>query len=176
MKSKQLFLAATLIYLSVVFALSGMNIADSIQSSSSNFYAESVYNTSSLAQQSDLVVTGEVSDIKTRFSEGNEIVRDVEIKIEEVLKGEEKNSLEVRAKGGKIGDYKSVSSTAPSFRQNEKVLLFLADMDRGYVVKGGEYGKLNIENGIIEREDIPEKYDQRLNLTELTDEIRSKYG
>jgi hypothetical protein len=81
-----------------------------------------------LFTDSDLVVTGKVLDINSRWGQGNEssIITVVRLEVEGVAKGEVPEAIiEVNYPGGRMGDLQLWVEDQPTFTVGEHVLLYL---------------------------------------------------
>ncbi|MCX6654980.1 MAG: hypothetical protein NTY03_07635, partial [Candidatus Bathyarchaeota archaeon] len=77
---------------------------------------------------SDLVVTGKVLDINTRWGQGNEssIITVMRLEVEGVAKGElHEGIIEVNYPGGRVGELEIWVEDQPTFTVGEHVLLYL---------------------------------------------------
>ncbi len=136
---------------------------------------------SDLILNSDLIVTGEVSQIKESKWSNPDLKRgenirnllqtDIVIKVNDVLYGEERKEIIVRNDKGEDETTVVIDSAVPDYEIGEKVLLFLmrddSDVATGeeyYVTVGMKQGKYTIDKNIAKRpnrqfdlETLPEK-------------------
>lgn len=159
-----------------------------------------MHNISHLSDGADTVVVGEVEDIgepqwSTRTGEkpmhvtrNDEIYRNIHIKTEQVLKGEEKDELTIRVRGGERDNITYTAGESPEFEEGERVILFLTDQEDYYSIRGRQIGKMQIsEDNKIEREvpseyienispdhteSTPPEFREILNLDEITNEVQ----
>lgn len=98
-----------------------------------------------LIRESDVILIGRVTEIKTHLGE-KMIYRRVEIKVERYLKNPSDSSeVFVRVLGGEIGEIGVWVEDQPSFHLFEEVLVFLrGDLEGDYRVVGGPQGKFTL--------------------------------
>lgn len=153
-------------------------------------------NMTQLNELSELIITGSVKEIlpskwntpdgKRRVDaiedipENDEMYTDIIIKVDQCLKGSlEDQEIIVRNMGGEDDIVRIVWEDEPSFKENEKVLLYLRedtypgtkDIDpKCYVVSGSSLGKFTLtDDGLAMREC------EYVNQTELLDSIKKGY-
>ncbi len=99
-----------------------------------------------LTHVADTVVRGTVSRLSTRWSGDHmRILTDVEIRVQEVLKGEPRRTLTVVNPGGVIGDLGQRVAGTPDFTEGEEVILFLEQRGDRFIVSGMAQGKFKVE-------------------------------
>lgn len=193
---KTLFRAGTALALVVGFTIVGFGNAGLITNLHGGgtvytdaFWSADVWNLSNTAEESDLIVTGEVihvSDAKWNNSKGlrpenitpedvKSIYHNVVIDVNETIKGPDKNRVTIQVNTGKIGRYKRQKSSAPDYEEGEKVLVYIQKWQGHYQTFNQKYGKFNIEQKTITR-NAPEKYQQEIDITALIDRQREKYA
>lgn len=84
-----------------------------------------------LSQASDIIILGNVEDIRCEWSLNKEIILTVTtLKIKEVWKGQVRNSrIFIQTPGGTIGDLSLKVSDVPVFQKGEDVVVFLKTID-----------------------------------------------
>jgi hypothetical protein len=100
-----------------------------------------------LVSESEMVVVGQVTSIRSEWSEDRSyIYSHVVITVEEYVKGERSDqTITLRQIGGEIGDVGEIYSHTARFQAEEEVLVFLLRDQRGALqVAGGEHGKFKI--------------------------------
>jgi hypothetical protein len=99
-----------------------------------------------LTQIADSVVRGTVARISTRWSGDHmRILTDVEIRVQEVMKGQALRSLIVVNPGGVIGDLGQRVAGTPEFSEGEEVILFLEQRGENFILSGMAQGKFKVE-------------------------------
>lgn len=155
----------------------------------STFWSGEAWNLSSTAEDADLIVTGEVTDVSSAEWNTSDDLRpenitskDIEgihhyatINVNEMLKGSKKDRIRIRVNSGEVGRYSKMSSSTPKYREGEKVLVYVQRWQGHYETFNQKYGKFNLENEII-TQDAPEGHSQRINITELIRQHREKYS
>lgn len=155
----------------------------------STFYSSNVWNLSNSAEKSDIIITGEVTQVKNaewNTSNGERpdnitsediasIHHNVVIDIEEVIKGPEKDRITLRVDTGRIGRYDIQSANAAKYQEGEKVLVYVQRWRGHYQTFGQKYGKFNLDNEVIERE-VNGPYRETLNLTRVIERQKRLYG
>jgi hypothetical protein len=104
-----------------------------------------------LVSESEIVVVGQVSSIRSEWSEDRSyIFTQVTIAVEEYLKGDRSDqSITLRQLGGEIDDIGEIYSHTARFQAEEEVLVFLRRDQRGTLqIAGGEQGKFKITRNI----------------------------
>jgi len=149
-----------------------------------------VLNNSYLAQESDVIVIGEVKEIipsRWTTEDGKKpvnfyderIYTDVIIEVDEYLKNPQPTEeITVRTMGGKVGYDRIISEDEAEFEPDEKVLLFLTTHDpyteniggEHFRVRGLMHGKFTIEDGQAIRPEVIEGY-RTIPLQELLETI-----
>jgi hypothetical protein len=80
-----------------------------------------------LASSADAIVHGRVASVEARWMEGRRRIESlVTIDVAEYLRGNLGSPLTVRVPGGELGGYRSVFVGAPTFREGDEVILFVA--------------------------------------------------
>lgn len=102
-----------------------------------------------LTKSSDNVIVGKVTDVQSRWNEqGNRIVTDVTIKVQDTAKGRmNKDALvHIRLLGGRVGGLVAKAPGMPTFSVDEEVVLFLQKKGGPKnLVVGGTQGKRLIQ-------------------------------
>jgi hypothetical protein len=101
-----------------------------------------------LTRQADVVVLGEVVLTKSEWNASRTIISTrIDVRAEEMLKGSvEGQQLSFSQIGGQAGDIGASVGGTPSFREGERVLLFLARrQDKSLGIVGLFHGKFTIE-------------------------------
>ncbi len=155
----------------------------------STFYSSQVWNLSNSAEKSDMIITGEVAQVKNaewNTSDGKRpdnitskdvagIHHEVVINIDKVVKGPEKERIALRVDTGRIGRYNTQSSSAAEYHEGERVLVYVQRWRGHYQTFGQKYGKFNLDNKVIER-NINGPYRETLNLTRVIERQKQLYG
>ena len=83
-----------------------------------------------LVQRADLIVQGQVQSVYSQWDEQRRLVFTyVSIRVDEPLKGGQRESILIRQIGGKFGTIEMSVAGAPQFRSAERALLFLKRQD-----------------------------------------------
>jgi hypothetical protein len=99
-----------------------------------------------LTRSSDLVVRGKVKKKESRWSgDHKRIYTDVEIEVDESIKGQGGKTVTVRQPGGEVGDIAQRVSGLASFDSGEEVVVFLEKRGGVYRVSGLAQGKYRVE-------------------------------
>ena len=102
-----------------------------------------------LAKRAEVVAVGRVTDLNSQWDENRtRIYTLVTMEVDQYLKGQDQttNVLTIKTLGGEIGEVGELYTHAPSFRQNERVVVFLEkDRQQQYRVSGGTQGKYVVE-------------------------------
>ncbi|MFB6213066.1 MAG: hypothetical protein ABEJ07_00670 [Candidatus Nanohaloarchaea archaeon] len=118
---------------------------------SAGLFAAGAFDPAENANESDLVVHGEVVYIGQAGYiplRGTEISHPVTVRVNETFKGEARGSVTFRVAGGTIPGVRGVHvSTAPDFERGEEVVVMLQRSETGYMVTRGEPGKYEVVNG-----------------------------
>jgi len=190
MSNKKIFHAGTLlafiivggaaIFVAVIYTLP-------LTTQSAGIMNPIVLNNSYLAQNSDVIVIGEVKEIlpsRWTTEDGKKpinfyderIYTDVIIEVNEYLKNPQPTEeITVRTMGGKIGYDRIISEDEAEFEPDEKVLLFLTTHDpytenigsEHFRVRGRMYGKFTIEDGQAIRPEVIIEGHRTIPLQEL---------
>lgn len=183
---------ATLTLIGLVVILSPIvligNNKDTVTVKSDPLYSEQVFNITNKINKADLIIigtvsntgSGELDDPKKSYSnltmdEMNNIHHMVKIDIDKVLKGPEKTAVHVRVDTGKVGRYVKKQSSSPEYKEGQKVLVFLQKRKDTYHTLFGEHGYFSFEKQIIERNNAPPQFREKVNLTKLISKIEEKY-
>lgn len=138
-----------------------------------------------LALHSDLVVEGEVVDVRSAWSaDGLRILTTAEIHPSAAWVGEARGRVKVVVPGGVVGDVGQRVDGAPSFAKGEAVVVFLRAAEAGaYRVTGLAQGKFRVE-GAQARPDLsrvqllaaPLRAGHRASGPMPVDELRRRVG
>jgi hypothetical protein len=116
-----------------------------------------------LTARADSILVGEATDIAChQESEGN-IYTQVTLAVEQTVKGETKEAVNLRVPGGELNGQTSWVEDAPSFRMGERAVIFLEEREGIFTVVGGFQGKFTIDNNMVSG---------NTPLTEFIDQIR----
>lgn len=107
----------------------------------------------SLTRSSDAVVRGTVTSVQSRWTgDRMRIVTDVQIEVEESLKGTPPRQVTVVQPGGVVGDIGQRVSGLASFQPGEEVVVFLEKRPGAtYRVAGMAQGKFRVERSTDRR-------------------------
>jgi hypothetical protein len=97
-----------------------------------------------LADEADVVVLGEVTDI-TSYQDDDGIYTIVTLEVEQAIKGETGQEVEVRVPGGEVNGIGLWVEDAPIFQTGERVVVFLEETNAALEVCGWSEGKFTIE-------------------------------
>lgn len=101
-----------------------------------------------LARRADLIVRGKVRAAASRRSaDGKQIHTLTRVEIASAVKGEPARTLEVRTRGGTIGDLTQVAHGEAEFAADEEVWLFLRRAGGRYTVESHALGKFTVVRG-----------------------------
>lgn len=141
---------------------------------SAALFAAGAFDPAENANESDIVVRGEVVHIgQAEYVplRGAEISHPVTVKVNETFKGEARGVVTFRVAGGTIPGVRGVHvSTAPDFERGEKVVLMLQRSGKHHIVTGGEPGKYEVENGTVT---VPGSEKKVLTVEELERMVRN---
>jgi len=155
-----------------------------------SLYSEQVNNATHQAQRADLIVTGTVEKVTegkwdtannrrpeniTRENLDN-IHHDVRIDVNETIKGKSRDSVTVRVDSGIVDGYIKNKPSGPDYEEGEKVLVFLYRWEGDYKTVADRYGKFDLSQEIINRENAPEKFQQSINTSSLIEQLRERYN
>jgi uncharacterized lipoprotein YajG len=109
-------------------------------------------DTAELVAASESVVQGEVVEVYSFWNrEGNAVLTEARVLVNEVVAGQAPSEVVVRTFGGRVGDYVLEAHGFPTFHEGQKVLLFLQRAaDQSLRVTGyrlGEYRLVPGKNG-----------------------------
>jgi hypothetical protein len=117
-----------------------------------------------LTARADSILVGEVSDIACyQEGEGN-IYTLVTLSVEQTIKGETKEVVNVRVLGGELNGQTLWVEDAPGFQNGETAVVFLKEHEDIFTVVGGFQGKFTIDSNNTVSGNKP--------LTEFIDQIR----
>lgn len=104
---------------------------------------------SGLSRDADAVVRGKVQRVESRWNgDRTRIFTDVEIQVDEALKGEAGATVLVTQPGGQVGDIGQKVSGLAAFEPREEVVVFLKRRGpRTFQVAGMAQGKFKVERG-----------------------------
>jgi len=153
--------------------------------SSSSSAIMKAMSTEELVRTSEIVVIGEVEDVKAQWSkDGKTIFTSASIVISDVIRGKiDQEKIIVECEGGEVGDIGLKVSDVSPLRKGEKVILFLKSgksKKEGVVhnIVGKAQGKYTIDAdgiarkggfSIVSGEDV---IDNNIPVDELIDKIR----
>jgi hypothetical protein len=114
--------------------------------------AASVLNLSDddMVQVSDAIITGTVTSANSQWGESagyKGIVTDVAIEITDSAKGGLNigSTVNLRVRGGQVGNIATIATESPEFKKDQEVLLYLEyRQDFGYLVVAGRRGKFDV--------------------------------
>lgn len=150
--SSHLVVFGCLVVLCLLFGLTSSINAQPEGSERHDALRESIPGLATLANRADLILIGRAAGVASEYAV-NEwgdklIVSDVDILIEEVLKGDAEANQDLTLNGvvgGQVGDIVMRSSVAPLFVQGESFVLFLQARTGGdFHIVGGDFGKFNV--------------------------------
>lgn len=99
-----------------------------------------------LTRVSDAIVRGRVLEQKSHWTgDGRQIVTDVQIQVDQALKGAPGQWVTVRQPGGQVGDIGQRVSGLATFRTGEEVVVFLQKRGPVHVVAGLAQGKFHLD-------------------------------
>jgi hypothetical protein len=140
---------------------------------SSTFAQDHLRAVDDLISDSDMVVVGQVSSIRSEWNDDRSyIFSHVTVAVEEFIKGERpERTITLRQLGGEVGDVGEIYSHTARFLPDEDVLVFLKRDPRGELqVSGGEHGKFQITT---DRETGQRMVEGRVPLDNLTRDLRT---
>ncbi|MDX1501590.1 MAG: hypothetical protein R3325_04440 [Thermoanaerobaculia bacterium] len=80
-----------------------------------------------LVAGSDAIIQGRVIGQQSSWShDGRIVVTEVTVKVRDVLAGQAPDVVKVQVPGGRVGDYSMVATGFPTFKDREKVILFVS--------------------------------------------------
>ena len=102
-----------------------------------------------LVAASDAVIQGEVLEVYSFWNrEGNAVVTEARVSVEEVVAGQAPAEVVVRTFGGEVGDYVLEAHGFPTFQEGQRLLLFLHQApDSTLRVTGYRLGEYRIARG-----------------------------
>ena len=111
-----------------------------------------------MVEHSDLIIEGVIDDIDSHWSrDGRRVVTDIAVEVNDTFKGRANKSqiINLRLPGGRVGKLVTWAYGLPHLKEQEEVILYLRYDDRlGYLIVGGNRGKLQVWGG----KDSGEKY------------------
>ena len=127
-----------------------------------------------LTLAADCILVGTVEDIKSEWNRDRTIIyTHVKFSVENSIKGcLDQIEVTIRVPGGIVGEIAMQASTAPTFENEEKVLLFLEAEEDTFRILGGFQGKLIIEDETVlgpgvSLSDFVEEIEQIINQSGL---------
>lgn len=124
-----------------------------------------------LTRSSDAIVRGKVKKKESRWSQdGMRIFTEVQVAVEEALKGKKEAVVYVYQPGGVVGEIGQKVSGLASFEAGEEVVLFLTRRGPAYQVTAMGQGKYRVERSSDGKSAfvIPERLDDALVLDRRT--------
>jgi hypothetical protein len=102
-----------------------------------------------LTRESELVIRGTVRSVQSDWESGERqaIHTNIEVTVEQYLKGNGKAEVVVRQLGGQVGDIRQVIAGSPQFQVGEEVILFLVKHDKHYRIHSIALGSFRIVSG-----------------------------
>lgn len=102
-----------------------------------------------LVAASDAVIQGEVLEVYSFWNqEGNAVLTEARIAVEEVVAGQAPAEIVVRTFGGRVGDYVLEAHGFPIFQEGQRLLLFVHQgPDQALRVTGYRLGEYRIARG-----------------------------
>lgn len=102
-----------------------------------------------LVAASDAVIQGEVLEVYSFWNkEGNAVLTEARILVEEVVAGQAPSEVVVRTFGGRVGDYVLEAHGFPVFQKGQHLLLFLHQgQDASLRVTGYRLGEYRVARG-----------------------------
>lgn len=162
-----------------------------VSSTSSMIWHEDVHNLTHNANKSDFIVTGTVADVgggkwgtpSGERPEGEIGLKEIEgihhvvtIDVNETFKAPEKDRIRIRVNSGSKGLYLHENRYAPDYNEGEEVLVYVQRWEGNYETLNMKYSKFNIDQEVIRKPDAPEKFRQRIKVSELLGNLRERYG
>jgi hypothetical protein len=153
-----------------------------------------------LTRQADAIIEGVVEDVRSEWSENNSVIQSVAIlRVQQVLKGDIGAArILIQYPGGQVGDIGLKVEDMPTFRKNEKVLVFMQSLTKisnlmpsptvrqsampAFGVLGGAQGKFSVVGAGMARrsgyELASQGYDQEslMPVTNLRKKIKNYLG
>ena len=127
----------------------------------------------SLAQQSDAIVVGKVSTVRSEWNaDKTRIVTKVSVDVDEYVKGQSTGkTMVITHMGGEVDGVGELYTSAPHFSAGEDVLVFVKkDSKNNLNVAGGNEGKIKI----IKNESTGERMIQgNVSLNSFTNMVKS---
>lgn len=117
-----------------------------------------------LTDRADSILIGRVTDIACYHEGEGNIYTQVTLSVEQTIKGEVKETVNVRVPGGELNGQTLWVEDAPSFQMGERVVVFLEEREGTFTVVGGFQGKFTIDDNNMVSGNTP--------LTEFIDQIR----
>lgn len=114
-----------------------------------NSFAQSrSQNLEKLTVSSELILVGNVKETESHWNENKtSIYTKVRIKPTEFIKGSDNSSeLVITVPGGEIDNVGELYTHMPRFANDERVLLFMKNVNNDYKIVGGDTGKINLSS------------------------------
>lgn len=99
-----------------------------------------------LVAKSDLVVVGSIAEVEPKLHDDGRVYTHVKVSVDEVLSGEETDTVSIVHIGGRVESRATVVHGMPDFTLDERVLLFLEKPESvdHFVVTGLSQGKFSL--------------------------------
>ena len=117
-----------------------------------------------MAARARLILIGEVTGIACYKEDENHVYTQVTLSVAQMIKGEREQRVVIRIPGGEFNGQVLVVEDAPSFKIEEKVVLFLKGNEGAFTVVVGFQGKFTIDKNDMVSGDM--------SLTKFTDQIK----
>jgi hypothetical protein len=103
-----------------------------------------------LSQGAETIVLGTVTDQISAWNDlHTAIYTDVRVEVEEAIKGAVGPEVTFRITGGEVGEIGMRTSTAPTFRKGERVVVFLHTSGSTIQLFGQQQGKFTVSDGTV---------------------------
>jgi hypothetical protein len=114
-------------------------------------------DTDQLAEESTLIITGEVDRIESFRAADGFIYSRAYVFVKDFILGDsESDTVEVVYPGGVVGGVGMTTSISPTFEEGMQVLLFLKVNDKGeFVLTNHAASKFTLQNGIVVEKGTP---------------------
>ena len=119
-----------------------------------------------LAARADSILVGKVTNIACYQEDKGNIYTLVTLSMEQTIKGETKEAVNVRIPGGELNRQAMWVEDAPSFQLGERVVIFLEEREGIFNVVGGFQGKFSIDKNNMVSGNMP--------LTEFINQIKAE--
>lgn len=100
-----------------------------------------------LVDESDLIVVADVAETSSNLEDDGRVYTTTILDVDVVLHGKAPDQLHLRQIGGRDGDIVTRAPGVPEFDDNERVLLFLRNIDGQFSLTGLSQGKFQIALG-----------------------------